>query len=103
MAPALRNGSAVRCAAARVQAVALSDAVAPEAAACFGIPALTAVHALQCHGGVRDKTVLIAGGAGAVGHYAVQFARLFGCATCLCDGEQSGKGRTGPVKRAPIP
>ena len=60
------------------QAVPLSDVVPPEAAACFGIPALTAVHALQCHGGVRDKSVLIAGGAGAVGHYAVQFAQLLG-------------------------
>jgi NADPH2:quinone reductase len=52
--------------------------VSLEAGACFGIPALTALHAAQSHGGVRDKTVLVAGGAGAVGHYAVQFARLLG-------------------------
>ena len=60
------------------QAVALPPGVDLDAAACFGIPALTALHALQCHGGIRDKTVLIAGGAGAVGHYAVQCARLLG-------------------------
>ncbi len=60
------------------QAVELPAGVAMDAGACFGIPALTALHAVQCHGGVRDKTVLVAGGAGAVGHYAVQFARLLG-------------------------
>lgn len=60
------------------QAVPLPEGVSMEAGACFGIPALTALHAVQSHGGVRDKTVLVAGGAGAVGHYAVQFARLLG-------------------------
>jgi NADPH:quinone reductase len=60
------------------QAVALPGGVELDAGACLGIPALTALHALLCHGGVRDKTVLVAGGAGAVGHYAVQCARLLG-------------------------
>ena len=44
--------------------------------ACLGIPALTAYHAMRVDGGVADKAVLVAGGAGAVGHYAIQFARL---------------------------
>ena len=65
------------------QAVPLPDAVPLDAAACFGIPALTALHAVQSHGGVKDRTVLIAGGAGAVGHYAVQFARLLGAGQIL--------------------
>jgi NADPH2:quinone reductase len=39
---------------------------------------MTALHALLVDGGVAGKTVLIAGGAGAVGHYAVQFARRLG-------------------------
>jgi len=60
------------------QAVALPAGVPLEAGACFGIPALTALHAVQAQGGVRDQCVLVAGGAGAVGHYAVQFAHLLG-------------------------
>src|SRR5207249_8497387 len=60
------------------QAVALPEGTEMEAGACFGIPALTALHAVQSHGGVRGKVVLVAGGAGAVGHYAVQFARRLG-------------------------
>lgn len=65
------------------QAVALPERVALDAAACFGIPALTALHAVLCHGGVQNRSVLIAGGAGAVGHYAVQFARLQGARKVL--------------------
>ena len=49
-----------------------------EAGACLGIPALTALHAVRGYGGVAGQRVLVAGGAGAVGHYAVQFARLLG-------------------------
>lgn len=60
------------------QAVHLPDAVDFAAGACLGIPALTAYHAVTMDGGVRGKTVLITGGAGAVGHYAIQFARLCG-------------------------
>jgi NADPH2:quinone reductase len=57
---------------ASAQAVPLPDAVSDEAGACLGIPALTALHSVLMDGGVAGKTVLIAGGAGAVGHYAVQ-------------------------------
>ncbi len=60
------------------QAVALPAAVSDEAGACLGIPALTALHAVRMAGGVDGCSVLVAGGAGAVGHYAVQFARLLG-------------------------
>ena len=66
------------------QAVPLPDAIEDEAAgACLGIPALTALHALLCGGGVAGKRVLVAGGAGAVGHYAVQFAHLLGARQVL--------------------
>lgn len=58
------------------QAVALPDGVDLAAGACLGIPALTAYHAVTMDGGVEGKSVLVAGGAGAVGHYAVQFAKL---------------------------
>ncbi len=60
------------------QAVRLPDGVDLEAGACLGIPALTACHAVTVDGGVRDQAVLIAGGAGAVGHYAIQLAKLRG-------------------------
>lgn len=66
-----------------MQAVRLPDNTDFAAGACLGIPALTAFHAVAVDGGVRDKTVLIAGGAGAVGHYAIQFARLAGAATII--------------------
>ena len=60
------------------QAVPLPADTSFEAGACLGIPALTAYHAVHCNGGVAGKVVLVAGGAGAVGHYAVQFAKIAG-------------------------
>jgi NADPH2:quinone reductase len=60
------------------QVVPLPQGVDLAAGACLGIPALTAYHAVTMDGGVADKTVLVAGGAGAVGHYAVQLAKLKG-------------------------
>ncbi|MEQ1880948.1 MAG: NADPH:quinone reductase [Burkholderiales bacterium] len=65
------------------QAVRLPEGTSPEAGACIGIPALTAYHAVRVNGGVRDKSVLVAGGAGAVGHYAIQLARLGGAKQIL--------------------
>ena len=65
------------------QAVPLPDGVADEAGACLGIPALTALHAVLMDGGVAGKTVLVAGGAGAVGHYAVQLASQLGAARVI--------------------
>ena len=62
----------------QAQAVPLPAGTPDEAGACFGIPALTAMHAVLTRGGVQGQRVLVAGGAGAVGHYAVQFARLLG-------------------------
>lgn len=46
--------------------------------ACLGIPALTAYHAVTVAGGVADRNILICGGAGAVGHYAIQLAKIKG-------------------------
>jgi NADPH2:quinone reductase len=65
------------------QAVPLPAGTEFDAGACLGIPALTAFHALHCNGGVAGRTVLVAGGAGAVGHYAVQFAKLGGAARVI--------------------
>jgi NADPH2:quinone reductase len=65
------------------QAVPLPDNVPDEVGACLGIPALTALHAVLGGGGVAGQRVLVAGGGGAVGHYAVQFARLLGAQQVL--------------------
>jgi NADPH2:quinone reductase len=65
------------------QAVPLPEGVPDEVGACLGIPALTALHAVLTAGGVQGQRVLVAGGAGAVGHYAVQFARLLGAELVL--------------------
>mgnify|MGYP000275853544 CR=1 FL=1 len=65
------------------QAVHLPDSMSDEAGACLGIPALTALHSVLMDGGVAGKTVLVAGGAGAVGHYAVQMACELGAARVL--------------------
>jgi NADPH2:quinone reductase len=60
------------------QAVPLPANVPGEVGACLGIPALTALHAVLTDGGVEGQRVLVAGGGGAVGHYAIQFSRLLG-------------------------
>jgi NADPH2:quinone reductase len=61
-----------------IQAVKLPIAVSFEAGACLGIPALTAWHAIDIAGAGKGTTLLIAGGAGAVAHYAIQFAKARG-------------------------
>jgi len=60
------------------QAVKLPDAIGFDAGACLGIPAMTAVHAVALAGTGKDSIVLVAGGAGAVGQYAIQFAKALG-------------------------
>jgi NADPH2:quinone reductase len=52
----------------------LADDVSFAAGACLGIPCMTAHYGVFSDGPVRGKTVLVTGGAGAVGHYAVQLA-----------------------------
>ena len=63
------------------QAVTLPDSASFDEGACLGIPALTAYPAVFADGGVQGQTLLITGGAGCVGRYAVQFARLGGART----------------------
>jgi len=57
------------------QAVPLPANIGMEAAACLGIPAYTAYQAVLLTRIEDGSTVLIAAGAGAVGHYAIQFAK----------------------------
>ncbi|MGD0320191.1 MAG: NADPH:quinone reductase [Acidimicrobiales bacterium] len=60
------------------QAVPLPTTVGFELGASLGVPALTAAHALMCDGPIEAKTVLVPGGAGAVGHFAIELARRAG-------------------------
>lgn len=73
------NGTAAEyIALPQAQAVRLPDSTDFAAGACLGIPALTALHAVGLHGDINGKTLLVTGAAAAVGHYAVQIARLRG-------------------------
>jgi NADPH2:quinone reductase len=60
------------------QAVALPDGASLELAAGLGIPALTAHRCLHAAGSPQGAQVLVAGGAGAVGHAAIELARFAG-------------------------
>lgn len=60
------------------RAFTLPDSVSFEIGAGLGVPAMTAHRALFGLGSVKDKTVLVTGGAGAVGFYAIQLAKWAG-------------------------
>ena len=75
--------AATHCCLPQRQAVPLPEGTSGEAGACLGIPALTAMHAVLMDGGVAGKRVLVAGGAGAVSHYALQLAGRMGAAQLI--------------------
>lgn len=56
----------------------LADHVSAEQGACLGIPGITAHRAIDVAGPLEGSTVLVQGGAGAVGLCAVQLARRAG-------------------------
>ena len=60
------------------QAVPIPDGIDIDQAAALGIPYLTAYGCLFADGPIDGQTVLVHGGAGAVGHAAVQLARRGG-------------------------
>lgn len=60
------------------RALPLPDAVSFAEGAALGIPALTAHRCVFGDGPVNERTILVTGGAGAVGRYAVQLAKLGG-------------------------
>ena len=61
-------------------AIHLPDNTDFAAAAGLGVPAMTAHRCVFSDGPVTGKTVLVTGGAGAVGRYAIQLAKLGGAA-----------------------
>jgi NADPH:quinone reductase len=60
------------------QAVPVPDGISIDQAAALGIPYLTAYGCLFADGPLDGQTVLVHGGAGAVGHAAIQLARRAG-------------------------
>ena len=72
------------------QIVRLPDGTSFESGACLGIPALTAYRAVTTDRSPQGETVLVSGGAGAVGHYAIQFARLLGAAQIIATVSSAG-------------
>jgi NADPH2:quinone reductase len=61
----------------------LPDQVSFAAGATLGIPCMTAWCSLFSDGPIAGQTVLVTGGAGAVGHYAVQLAKWGGGARVI--------------------
>ncbi len=60
------------------QAVPLPASISFAEGACLGIPAMTGYRAIELSGAQAGMTLLVAGGAGAVGQYAIQFAKANG-------------------------
>ena len=80
------------------QAVPLPENVPLEQGACLGIPGITAHRAVHVAGPVEGRTVLVQGGAGAVGACAVQLAHQGGArviATCRAERDKEIASRAG--------
>lgn len=60
------------------RAVPLPEGASVELGASLGVPAMTAHWCLFADGPLQGKTVLVAGGAGAVGHFAIELAKRAG-------------------------
>jgi NADPH:quinone reductase len=80
------------------QVAQLPEGVPLEQGACLGIPGITAHQAVHVGGSVKGKTVLVQGGAGAVGACAVQLAHQAGArviATCRAEADKEIASRAG--------
>lgn len=75
----------------------LPDSLSFDEGACLGIPCMTAWHCLFADGPVSGQTVLVQGGAGAVGHFAVQLAAWAGARvlTTVSDADKATHARAG--------
>jgi NADPH2:quinone reductase len=76
---ARRHGSAADYVAIdAARAPALPDPASYEVGACIGIPIMTAHRCVFADGPVEGQTLVITGGAGRVGYYAIQWAKYAG-------------------------
>ncbi|SVA01174.1 uncharacterized protein METZ01_LOCUS54028 [marine metagenome] len=67
------------------QAVRMPESASFETGAMMGIPAMTAHRCVCADGDVNGKILLVTGGSGRVGYYAIQWAKYFG-ATVIATG-----------------
>jgi NADPH2:quinone reductase len=73
------------------RAVPLPDNTSYEVGACMGIPAMTAHRCVFADGPVEDQLLLVTGGAGRVGHYAIQWAKQAGATVIATAGSESAE------------
>ncbi|SFO96278.1 NADPH:quinone reductase [Amycolatopsis arida] len=83
------------------QAVPLPAGVDAGLAASLGIPAMTAHRALFGDGPIEGATVLVSGGAGSVGHFAIELARRAG-AVVVATVSTSDKARSAKAAGADL-
>jgi NADPH2:quinone reductase len=92
-------GTAAQCTVVPLKQVAqLPEGVPLEQGACLGIPGITAHRAVTVGSSVKGQTVLVQGGAGAVGACAVQLAHRAGArviATCRSESDREIASRAG--------
>ena len=69
----------------------LPDSASFEVGACIGIPMMTAHRCVTADGPVTGQWLLVPGGAGRVGYYAIQWARYFGARVVATAGNPSDR------------
>lgn len=70
------------------RAVPLPEAAGYDVGACLGIPAMTAHRCVFADGDIAGQTLLVTGGAGRVGHYAIQWASQAGARVIATAGDE---------------
>ena len=73
------------------QAVWMPEETSFDVGACLGIPAMTAHRCVTADGPVAGQTILVTGGAGRVGHYAVQLAKHLGATVIATAGSEKSR------------
>ncbi|MEH6549862.1 MAG: NADPH:quinone reductase [Pseudomonadales bacterium] len=73
------------------RAAALPEQASFEVGACLGIPVMTAHRCVFADGSVEGKTVLVTGGAGRVGYYAIQWAKQSGATVVATASNEADK------------
>lgn len=87
----LHGTAAQYCAIDARRAVPLPDNAGFDVGACLGIPVMVAHRCVFADGPVKSQTILVTGGAGRVGYYAIQWAK-WGGATVIATA-QNDKAR----------
>ncbi|AFY57239.1 Zn-dependent oxidoreductase, NADPH:quinone reductase [Rivularia sp. PCC 7116] len=81
------------------KAIILPDNTSFAEGACLGVPAMTAHRTIFADGAVEGQTILVTGGAGAVGNYAIQWGK-YGGATVITTVSSPEKAKIAEVAGA---